>query len=684
MRLGTAQVLVKADTRRYEQDIVRARGTIKKFGQTSVTYLNKAGASVKSFTSGVFSLKGMLTGLAGAYGLQQISSSFLDTAASFERLNISLDTITKGKGKETFEALNKWAAGMPGNTEKAITSYKNLRAMGLEPTLKDMTILVDTVSSLGGHSDALERVVRALGQMATKGRVSTEELLQLAEWGVPAFQVHDIQMGLTARQLGNIGQAGLDVNEALKALMAGMAERYGGASEKFMASWAGMIESMKSTFLEFRRVVMESGPFTAMKKNLKSFLDYLATNQGQMDLGTWAQQTAVSVLEAFKFMTQSADVFYTVLKDAQSLFAGLIQGVQEIRLPHIEKSIEDIKKQQTGWQSAFYSNRVKLQNAKLLYDLENQRDAIKKSIKYWDGLGTSSQEALRKAEAGFKKIERAIDFLKSKNSSRITFFPGGSLGGKGIGGGSDDKGKEKTKTEMALERQYQAELMNRAAKMKDSWLLYDEGAKRAEDAMLKMQLVSQQSFEQIEKSGETMGETLKNATMDWAGTFSSELNDLFWDSDATFQDIGRSYFKMLSQMLVQKQAIEPLLKFSSDGIEKGFSFLGSLFSSGSGSASVPWISPAGVPHFDTGGMMGSDGQKKGFPAVLHEGEVVGTPDQMSRMFDSKSSVINIYINAVDAGSFDALVKKNPGSIISVVSSAMTGNTTLRQTMRGTI
>jgi len=678
MQLGTAQVLVKADTRRYEQDIDRAKGTIKKFGQTSVTYLNKASMSVKFFTRGVFSLKGMLIGLAGGYGLQKISSSFLDTAKSAERLNISLDTITKGKGKETFDALNKWAAKMPVNTEKAITSYKNLRAMGLEPTLKDMTTLVDTASALGGNADTLDGIAMAMGQMATKGKVSMEEMLQLAERGVPAFQILEKQMSLTKDQLGNIGQVGLDVNDVLKALMEGMAERYGGASKKFMESWAGMIESMKSTFFEFRRVIMESGPFTAMKEGLKSFLDYLATNQGQMDLGTWAQNTSVSIFEAFKFMTQSVDIFYTALRDAQGLFAGLIQGIQEIRLPHIEKSIENIKKQQTGWQSSFYSNKIKLQNAKLIYDLEKQRDAIKESIKYWDGVGTSSQEALRKVEVGFKKIERAIDFLKLKNS-KITLFSGGSsLGGKGIGGGgSGNKGKEKTKTEIALEKQYQAELMNRARKMKDSWLLYDEGAKRATDAMLEMK-----------DAGEETVEAWKNAFSGWANNFTQTLTDIAWRADVSFESIFRSYARMLSEMLIKKKIVEPSLAFfaggessSSGGLFEGF-FSGITKMFGDSQS----FDPLNMISFGNGGVINEHvvgvGMSSGKSYEFGEnGSEVVLPNGTS---PGDGSVTNINIYAVDSKSFEDMVFQNPGAVVTVVSQALTGNTGLRQTIKGVL
>ena len=45
------------------------------------------------------------------------------------------------------------------------------------PSLKDIG---NAVSNIGGGAVEMERVVRALGQMLAKGRVSAEEMMQLA------------------------------------------------------------------------------------------------------------------------------------------------------------------------------------------------------------------------------------------------------------------------------------------------------------------------------------------------------------------------------------------------------------------------------------------------------------------------------------------------------------------------
>jgi len=81
----------------------------------------------------VFSLQGMLLGL----GVGMAASNFLDVAASFEDMEIKLEALTKGKGKETLDEINAWAMTMPVNTRKAVDSFSMMMAMGLDPTTRE-------------------------------------------------------------------------------------------------------------------------------------------------------------------------------------------------------------------------------------------------------------------------------------------------------------------------------------------------------------------------------------------------------------------------------------------------------------------------------------------------------------------------------------------------------------------
>jgi TP901 family phage tail tape measure protein len=83
--------------------------------------------------------------------------------------------------------------------------------------------------------------------------------------------------------------------------------------------------------------------------------------------------------------------------------------------------------------------------------------------------------------------------------------------------------------------------------------------------------------ESLKKMGDNEAsfvEQAKSATTGWASGFSSSLNDMLWDADATFGDILTSFGKMISQMIIQQGVTKAL--------EWGFSLIpsaqGNVFS----------------------------------------------------------------------------------------------------------
>jgi phage-related minor tail protein len=95
----------------------------------------------------------------------------------------------------------------------------------------------------------------------------------------------------------------------------------------------------------------------------------------------------------------------------------------------------------------------------------------------------------------------------------------------------------------------------------------------------------------IAKSAEAM----KTAVTGWASEFSGTLNDALWEADFSFGNIAKSFAKMITQMVIQTQIIQPLLKsvFGGSGgggmdwgslISKGVGAIGSVFGGGAGAS----------------------------------------------------------------------------------------------------
>jgi len=289
----------------------------------------------RNISRSISNARRLMLGLIGAagmvaltYQLKKLASSAIQVAANFERMKISLDTITRGRGEEWFRKLNEWALKMPVNTERAIQVFTMLRAMGLKPTIEDMTTLVDTTSALGGGADTLDGIGRALGQIATKGKVSAEELMQLAERGVPAYEILAEKLGLSADQVANIGKYAIDGEKAVRALLEGMAERFGGQSARMQSTWAGLMETLRSYWVEFQRAVMESGIFKVLRERVKALVDFIDEARKTGKWAQWVDTVSTSILKALAGITEFGKGSIQIVTIAAQTVVGIVEGIK--------------------------------------------------------------------------------------------------------------------------------------------------------------------------------------------------------------------------------------------------------------------------------------------------------------------------------------------------------------------
>jgi len=242
-----------------------ASGVFRDVQKDMQTLAKKTVSQVDAIKSRVLGLQGALVGLAGGYGLKRLAESSLDVASSFEQMEIKLDVMTRGKGPETLDRINQWALDMPVNTREAVDTFTLMQAMGLDPTIEKMEVLVD-VSSIFGD-DAMPRVARALGQMQTLGKLSAEELNQLAEAGINARKYLTEAFGMTVEELQ---RSKVSIDQIVDAIWRGLDAEYSGAAKKAQNTWRGMVTTFKSYFEELQREVMAAGVFDELKDQLGS------------------------------------------------------------------------------------------------------------------------------------------------------------------------------------------------------------------------------------------------------------------------------------------------------------------------------------------------------------------------------------------------------------------------------
>lgn len=219
-----------------------------------------------------------VTAAVGAMGL-----SFLATR---EQALIAFTSILKdgAKAEDLINRITKTAAVTPFQTSSLVTSVRRLLAFGfeLEAVLsgagKEAEGLVvtigDTVAAMGGSEEMINNVTRAFGQMFTRGKVTQQELTQLTENGIPALEILREELGLTAEELGSIGDQGIAATEGIAALVTGLEKRFGGAMEAQAKTAIGLISTLKDNF-QLLSGAIAAPAFEPLKNALKGVTDIL-------------------------------------------------------------------------------------------------------------------------------------------------------------------------------------------------------------------------------------------------------------------------------------------------------------------------------------------------------------------------------------------------------------------------
>lgn len=169
-----------------------------------------------------------------------------------------------------------------------------------------MKKIVDCASAYGLTEDQMSRVNLALTQMQAKGKVSSEEMRQLAEAGVPAWQLLSTAMGKPVNELQNLAAQGKLTQSSIDMLFDGMAKKTQGATNS-------MANTMEAKFSNIQEAVTNS--FAAIG-------DIIAQGFGVSDILTLAGNLAEGMKQHFQNIRDNAQqigVKNAIVKDLQGI-----------------------------------------------------------------------------------------------------------------------------------------------------------------------------------------------------------------------------------------------------------------------------------------------------------------------------------------------------------------------------
>lgn len=242
---GTAQVV---------GDVRKINAELANISQVS----DRANASVKGLSTILSTGARMLGGFFAAQQFAALASDILNTNRSMEMLRAQLVALTgsKEQAKATFEFIQRFAVNTPYEIDGLTKSFIMLQNYGIRPTQQVMEAITNQASKLGASQDTLQGIVMALGQAYAKGKLQAEEMMQLAERGVPVYDLLSKITGQNSAALMEMAKNGELTRDVIEQLIGKMGEMASGSNAAAMDTLNGKISNLSDAWHTFEDTLL--------------------------------------------------------------------------------------------------------------------------------------------------------------------------------------------------------------------------------------------------------------------------------------------------------------------------------------------------------------------------------------------------------------------------------------------
>ena len=208
----TVTIKITADDKDAEGSVRRLNNAIKDLGN---------GGKLSGLKNEISSLKLALTEFAGNLASKAVSaltsklyegvSALLDYSSQLEQARIGFTTMTGSAvlAQEHLKDLQDFAKTTPFEFSDLVSASQKLQGVGFEAR-KVIPALTDVGNALAaaGRISELPFATKALGDIQAKGKLAGQEIIQLANAGIPALQILSKELGVTTAEVIQLGEDG--------------------------------------------------------------------------------------------------------------------------------------------------------------------------------------------------------------------------------------------------------------------------------------------------------------------------------------------------------------------------------------------------------------------------------------------------------------------------------------------
>ncbi len=263
--VGELSVDVKARINDFSKNLNTALGQANSFASRMSTIgkkdffapvqetLKGMSRDFKQIIQGIVLAQTFYTGL---QGFKQLTSAVYEYTDALNYAQVTFSNLFRDAslGEEFVAVLQQYAARSPFDFTDIEKGARQLSAYGIQA--KNLMYVMEGIGNLSavtGDPQTFETVSRAMGQIYSKGKLTAEEMRQLAEAGLNVKEVY-ARLGVEA---GNVGKANIDSATALNTIVEVLNDTYAGAMEAANTTMRGMLANTKDVLLSVSSAVFQ-------------------------------------------------------------------------------------------------------------------------------------------------------------------------------------------------------------------------------------------------------------------------------------------------------------------------------------------------------------------------------------------------------------------------------------------
>lgn len=285
---------------------IQGDGTVK----ASLAEIGKAGEKAGKGASAAAGGVKMLGDAVAAFGVAKMVQGLIQINLEAEQLRVQLRTLegSQAAATERFAQLQEMARSTPLSVNQVTEAYVKLKNFGLDPLDGTMQSIIDTGAALGGGFETINGLIMAFGQANAKGKLQGEEMLQMAERGVPVYDTLARALGKTTGEIQEMASKGQLGRDSIKLLADELGKANFGAAAAQANTMDGAIGALKDNIEQLAIAIGDSGLAAAFTGLLRDVAAGIAVLTDWINETGDANTEASALASVLKVLGQAMDV----------------------------------------------------------------------------------------------------------------------------------------------------------------------------------------------------------------------------------------------------------------------------------------------------------------------------------------------------------------------------------------